>query len=553
MSLPHMIPSRLLLLALALGPLCALAQRPPNAGQLLQQVTPPPRLPSGDAPPPAIEESPAAAAQAGGQRFKLEAVRLGGNSAFTEQELQALVQNDIGRAVGLADLDALARRITLYYRQRGYLVARAYVPAQEVRAGIVHIEVLEGRIGQVAVDNRVGVAPGAIAPLGRLHSGESVDSEALEDVLLRLADLPGVEVKSTLRPGATVGTSDFFVELMPGRAISGSVEADTFGNYYTGAFRAGATFNWNNPARLGDQLSLRAIASGEDFQYGRIGYQLPFGAQATRVGVAWSQMRYRLGEELAVLDAHGQAQVASVYLQHPLRRSRQANWYATLEYDDKRLTDQVDATAFVADKSVRNVTLGLAGDFVDGVGGGGANNLNVSYTNGRLSLDVGSAAIDAASARSAGGFGKWALAFQRQQLLPAGWTLLVNLNGQVADRNLDSSEKLVLGGATGVRAYAQGEATGDDGAIVNLEARRALAPAWEAAIFYDRGDVRFNHVPWVGNTDTHRSLAGWGAGLAYGAGPWRARLFSAWKAGTGDAKSAPDRSPRVWAQAGYAF
>jgi hemolysin activation/secretion protein len=545
-----------LLAGLCLSPLAVMAQQaPPTAGQILQQATPPPRLPTTEAPRTVIEGD-AATQSGGGERVAVGSIRFTGNTVFSKSDLQGLVADSVDRAnksMSLDELNALALRVTRYYRDHGYLVARAWLPPQEIRDGVVTLAVLEGRIGQVVLNNQAGVAANATAPVHRLQPGDAVNSQVLEGALLRLTDLPGVEVTSTLRPGASIGASDFLVDLLPAAPLTGSVDLDNFGNRYVGAERLGTSLYWNNPASLGDQLSLRAQTGAGDYRYGRLGYQVPFGPYATRVGAAWSTMHYELGKDFSSLDASGEASVGSLYVQQPLLRSRRASWYAALQYDDKRLQDDVGATGTRSRKTLQNGTASFYGNFVDALGGGASNSLNVSYTRGQLDLDSISELIDRASARSSGGFGKWSLSYQRQQRLPGGWLLTINANGQWAEHNLDSSEKLSLGGATGVRAYPQGEATGDSGHVVNLELHHALFGGLEAFGFYDRGRVRINRDPWTATGTNHRRLAGYGIGAAYAVAPFSLQAFAAWKDGTGAPLSDVDRSPRVWVQAVFQF
>lgn len=544
---------RCLCAALCLAANASIAQQVPTAGQLLQQAEPPPRLPSGDAPPPATAKERTHAPAGNGVRFDLKGIRFTGNQAFTNSALLALVQDGIGKTLSLDELDALVRRITDYYRAHGYLVARAYLPAQEIADGHVTVAVLEGRIGKVVLNDTAGMTNTALAPARRVQAGDPIRNDELEGALLRLADLPGVTVTSTLRPGETVGTSDFLVNVAPGRTLTGSIDLNNFGNRYTAANLLGASLYWNNPAGIGDQLSLRVQSGGRNFNYERLGYQLPVGQSATRIGVAVSRMDYRLGEQFEPLDASGDATVASLYLLQPLRRSRGSSWYATLQYDDKRLNDRIGATSTATDKRVQDVSAGIAGHFTDGLGGGAVNNASLTYTAGRLSLDATSARLDGASARSNGDYGKWTGSLQRLQRLPAGLTLFFNANGQWADKNLDSSEKMYLGGASGVRAYPQGEASGDDGYLINVELRHPLGYGWEALGFYDRGQVHVNHSAWDATARNQRTLAGYGIGLNYTAAAFSLRGYVAWKAGTGQPTSDADRSPRVWAQAAYQF
>jgi len=523
----------------------------PDAGQLLRDTRPPVARPAPAAPPTEVEERPTAPA-ADGQRIAVQGLRITGSKAFSEAELLPLVSNAVGRELTLADLDALAARITRHYREAGYLVAQAYLPPQEIQDGAVTIAVQEGSIGQVEINNTAGLAPSALAPLETLAAGDPVRRQTLEGSLLALADLPGVEVKSTLRPGATVGASDFLVEVAPGPAFNGSVDFDNFGNRYTGAYRLGASLYWNNPAGRGDQVSLRAQTSDGGFAYGRLGYQLPLGRHATRIGAAWSYMRYELGDDFERLDADGNASVGSLYLQQPLLRSRQANWYGQIQYDRKRMEDRVNAVATRTEKTLDNWTLGVNGNFSDVLGGGGVNAVALGYTRGQLDLDAVIEAIDRATARSAGDFAKWTASFQRTQQLPADFALYVSGSGQWAGDNLDSSEKFTLGGAYGVRAYPQGEASGDEGWLATVELRRRLAERWELQGFYDAGRVDINAQPWAAG-DNSRHLAGYGLGASYSGERFNVRAFAAWKAGTGEPTSDTDRTPRVWVQGAVYF
>ena len=544
--------SGLLFAVLCLATITSFAQQAPTAGQLLQQASPPPRLPSSDAPSTNVEERVSMPA-GNGARFELKGVRLTGNQAFTEQELLPLVQDGIGKMLSLGELDALTRHITDYYRGHGHLVARAYLPPQEIKDGTVTIAVLEGRIGTVILSNPADVAGAALSPAQRIQAGDPILNDELEGALLRLADIPGVAVTSTLRPGETMGTSDFLVDVAPGPAFNGSFDLSNFGNRYTAANLLGTSIYWNNPAGIGDQLSLRAQTGGDNFNYGRIGYQLPVGQSATRIGVALSQMYYKLGKEFSPLSAGGDATVASLYLLQPLQRSRNRNWYATLQYDEKRLRDRVDATFTESEKRVRELSAGISGNFIDDLGGGGANYVSLTYTTGRLALDTVSAQIDGLTAHSQGTFGKWAGSLQRLQHLPGSLSLFLNANWQWAHKNLDSSEKMYLGGATGVRAYPQGEVSGDIGYLLNAELRYPVGHGWGALAFYDRGQVRINRSPWFGATDNQRTLAGYGIGVNYAAAPFTLNVYAAWKAGSEEPTSDVERTPRIWAQVGYQF
>jgi hemolysin activation/secretion protein len=90
------------------------------------------------------------------------------------------------------------------------------------------------------------------------------------------------------------------------------------------------------------------------------------------------------------------------------------------------------------------------------------------------------------------------------------------LNGQVASKNLDSSEKFYLGGPGGVRAYPSSEAGGSDGMLLNVEARLRLSDDVTVSAFYDWGQVRVNHDNDFSGAAANNRLRLQGAGLGLG-------------------------------------
>ncbi len=522
---------------------------PPDAGILLDSVKPAPGLPGRGADVLPEESARPAMALDATVRVAVKSIRITGAKTLGAAELQDLVADAVGMELTLAELDELAQRITRHYRRAGYLLARAYLPAQDIVDGVIEIAVLEGRLGHLRIENQSALADDRVAArLAGLKEGEAIAGGVLEQRLLLLNDLPGVEVKSTLRPGASVGTSDLDIRVAARSPYAGSLELDNYGNRYTGDLRLGASLSAGNLAGLADSLVLRALASS-GMSYGRLAWQLPVGDAGTQVGVAYSDMRYRLGEDFAPLDAHGTATIGSLYLLHPFLRSRAANINGQISHDRKHLDDRVDATATVSTKTLDLWTLGLSGDQVDGLGGGGLNTWSLAYTAGSLDMDAANKAIDDAGHRSAGSYGKLAYSFSRLQNLPAGVVLFASLQAQRAGKNLDSAEKMSLGGAQAVRAYPQGEAPADDAWLATVELRYNLAPNWQASLFHDAARGRLNHRPLAADSHNVRRLSGSGLGLAYSLpGDLSLQLGVAWR-NTAQPNSDIDRTPRAWLQA----
>lgn len=527
----------------------------PDAGQLLQDLQSPSRVaPSSVGSPLTIEQPVLAPAAEGGPRVTVRHLRITGATVFPEAELQALLADGLAQPLSLAGLQALAGRITQHYQQAGYLVARAYLPAQKVSGDTVDIAVVEGRMDQVVRHDTLGLGGDALRPLDALPPGEVLRSDRVESVLLALHELPGTVVSATLRPGQTVGSSELLVDVAPGSTFEGGLDLDNQGNDATGAVRVGARLAWNNPLHMGDQLSLRAQVSENDQQALMAGYQLPVGLDGGRVGVAFTGMTYRLGKDFAALDADGQASTVSVYWRHPLLRSREVTLYASLQLDNKHLIDRIHSVDMRTEQHILTPTFSLQGQWQDAwLAQPASSRASLSAQVGDVRLDDTSRALDAAGARTAAGFAKLALDAQRWQALAPAWTLMLSARGQLADNNLPSAEKMTLGGAQGVRAYPEGEASGDRGWLGSAELGWQLLPDWQAVVFADAGMVQVNSHAWDASANNRRRLAGAGLGGRWAQGPWSASVDAAWAVDHESVAITPQRHPRVWARLAWQF
>jgi hemolysin activation/secretion protein len=527
------------------------AAEAPSAGSQIQQV---PAAPAPERVTPAL---PAAASSVPGAAprdeaaFEVSGLRIVGARRFTAEALIAATGFEPGRALTLETLRGYARVITEHYRSAGYFLAQATVPAQDIVSGVVTITVMEGTYGAVVLRNQSSLADGlAAGVLHGLHAGDPIVIGPLESRLLLLSDLPGVSVRSTLVRGASVGASDLVVEVLPDAGLTGSLDVDNAGSRYTGKFRSGGTVNLNNPLGRGDVATLRMFTSWQGLDYGRAAYQQKIGP--ADAGIAYTALSYDLGGEFASLEAHGRARISSAFARYPLQRSRRSSIYVLASYDAKSFRDTVDVTTVptVTRKRSDTAMLSLAGDYRDQLGGGGSGRYSLTWSSGRLDIRTPAAqTADALSSRSDGHYDKLGATFVRLQRLTSSLSVYASLQGQLASRNLDPSEKLALGGDGGVRAYAEGDAYVDEGHLATLELRHDIAVglrAWpgqlQLAGFVDRASGKLSREVWSAQPNG-RTLAGAGIGVNwFDNRQFVVKAFFAHRLGGNDAWQIPNAS-----------
>ena len=464
-----------------------------------------------------------------------------GNSHFSNNELQALLTKYKGHPIGFDDLQAAANVITEFYRQAGYLIAHAYLPQQAIKNGIVEIVILEGRLDGSHLDGNhiefIGdtrINKNVLQRFLNTHEeGETITDAELSHLSLLINDLPGIESKAVLAPGTKTGTSALSLKVKEAPMLSGYVSADNHGLYSTGYYRFDTGLNINDPFGLGDQLSLRAQSTETGNSVaGWLDYNAPINGYGTRLGINFSELHYELGRSFKPLEANGIARTVGASLIHPLYLSREARLTGVGHYEHRWLQDKIGFPDYVNPNNQREINVmsfAFSGSLYDKIiPAGGLTQAYLSVSAGEVYFTNQAAALlDAVPVdgqNTHGGYHKFNWQLNRTQNIwsDVAWgdvSLYANFNGQVASKNLDSSEQLSLGGPNAIRAYPVGEGSADEGWIFNGEARYNF-PAFSSVpgqiqfiSFIDTGYSRINANPLPGLENNSRRLTGYGFGI----------------------------------------
>lgn len=456
----------------------------------------------------------------GGVTVTVKAFRFVGNTRLSEAQLAPVVAGFLNRPLDFNELQAAASAVAEAYRAAGWVV-RTYLPAQDIQGGVVTIQVVEGVFGGVRFegDGPKRVSHARITETFTTHQavGEPLNTEKLDRALLLANDLPGVSLVGRLQPGEQSRETDIALSFMQTPLVTGNVATDNQGARSTGAARLVGNAAVNSLAGLGDQWLANALLS-EGYRYLRMGYTVPVGYDGWRVGVNGSRLDYRLvTDDFEALHARGNSNTVGLEASYPLIRARDRNLYFLANYDHKTYDNEafsVTTSRYFSD----TLSFGLSGNLFDGLGRGGANSGSVIVTGGNLNLGQSpTQTADALTLRTQGQFLKLRYALSRQQVLTDSLSAVASFSGQIANKNLDSSEKFYLGGPNGVRAYPIGEGSGTDGQMLNLELRWRLPYGVSLLGFYDWGHVtvnRNNNFPGASQVNSY-SLQGTGLGVQW--------------------------------------
>lgn len=504
----------------------------PSAGTILKQNTPPPSLPTA---PGAVIQLPAPQQQtaASSLQFTVKHIIIEGNTLVPTADLTPLVASAENHRDTLASLKAAAARITALYHQRGYPLAYAYLPAQQIKNGIVKIAVVEPRYDHIAVQYATpqtrGLPPRLQASQARktlgLQPGQPVEQSSLERGLLLLNQTPGVRVAGTLVPGSQPATTTLQATVTDTPVMRATLGVDDYGSNFTGRMRTLVNASLDDPFGYGGQLAVNGlVTSGGLLKSTGGSITSPDLWNGLRVGAYASHTTYTLGGQFAPLEEGGTANQYGGDIQMPLILAPGRILAARLDllHDDFR---QSSAVVGSNDHSTINLArLALNGALADALQGVTSGGLSVTLGYNHIS-SAGARAADAAGPQTRGHFWIAQARVQRSQALPARFHLRASLSGQVASRNLDGSQKFYLGGPAGVMGYAVGEGGGDQGVLARLGLFHAIPLPLPGSLTFGAllqgGEVWRYHSRFGGALSNNRlRMAGAGPELAYQFESW---------------------------------
>lgn len=524
----------LLPLLLLLGSAVAHAQT--SAGQLLQQnreLEPmPPVLPDATREPAPVELKPLAP-KPDQLTFVVKQFVFVGNSKVSSAELQSIVADLIGKPITFDDLKRATDAITEYYREQGWLV-RVILPQQDITDGTVTLRIVEAKLGGIKINNqskRVSDARVEAWIYGRIPQDSELSLDQLDHALLTLNDLPDVAVVGSLQEGAKPGDTILLITVTDKPLFNGQVAVDNYGSSSSGTVRGSALVNVNGPLGIGDQVSVYGMYS-QGNNYGRLSYTLPVGNSGLRVGVNGSSMSYRvLGDSFNSLFNNGFANTGGLEATYPIIRTRPMNLIGLLNWNYSQFRNWSNGKSIPENSYDTNVTqIGASGNLIDGLFGGGLNTASLIGSLGDIGKDAWQNSGQLIGV--AGTFAKLRYAANRNQALTESLSFYLGVSGQLASKNMDSSEQLYLGGPMNVRAYASGQGAASQGNLTTAELRQNLPYQTQLTAFYDMANVQ----QWKFNTQNIATnnyiLQGYGASLGW-IGPYGLNVKAVWAQRTG--------------------
>jgi hemolysin activation/secretion protein len=431
---------------------------------------------------------PARSADTSAKSFPILEYRVEGNTLMPTIDIERAVYPFLGEDKTVKDVEAARLSLEKSYHERGYQTVLVNIPQQEIGSGVVRLTVLEAPVGQVQIKgSRYHSLEVINATVPQLQGGVVPDFNEVQKELALANHSQDLHVTPVLRASATPGQVDVELDVQDTLPLHATLEVNNRYSANTSQVRLIGQVSYDNLFQSNQSLSVQYQTAPEhpaEAKIWSVSYVIP-----TQSGPVWAIYAVRSDSNIAAvgnLDVIGNGNIYGVRFIDPLPSTGASfyhNFTAGFDYKDFKqdvtlegaddipspakyslFSLQYTASWLGASDSARQSTA------ITGARSNTTFNLGMDFTVTALGFSD-SGQFDRKRFGASSSFFIFHPDLQRQQWLPWNWSLVADINGQLASGPLISNEQYAAGGVDSVRGYTEAERLGDDGARASLELR----------------------------------------------------------------------------------
>jgi hemolysin activation/secretion protein len=268
-----------------------------------------------------------------GEAFKdltvrLEQVEFGDMRGVSADIVRPAYARYIGQTIPLATVCEIRDQAATFLRRAGYLAA-VQVPPQRIENGTVKFDVLMAKLVDFQVRGNAGKSEGLISGyLSQISKQQVFNINEAERYLLLARDIPGYDVRLTLRPAGTVPGEVIGEVQVIYTPVEAELNIQNYGSKDVGRFGGLAQIHFNGLFGIGDRLTVGGFSTadfkeqqvlrlGEEIRLGRNGLALVGGFTH-----AWTHPSLGGG-----LNLRSRTLVGNLGLRYPLVRRQTRNLF----------------------------------------------------------------------------------------------------------------------------------------------------------------------------------------------------------------------------------
>ncbi len=285
-------------------------------------------------------------------RVTLSQVSFAGAEAAGDVDLAPAYASYLGRELPISVLCDIRAQATTLLANAGYLAA-VEIPEQRIEGGAAEFRVVLGRLAALRVRGEAGNNEKLIARfLQPLVDQPVFNTNAAERQLLLAGDIPGVDVRLSLRPLANGAPGELLGEIaVLRRAVAVDLNVQNFGARALGRFGGLLRAEFYGITGMGDRTSL-AFYTSHDFDEQQTllaSHEFLVGSDGLTLGgdltLGWTNPTL----DLPGFDVRSETVFASLHARYPLKRTQAQSIYLSSGYDHVNQMVEANSTRLTRD------------------------------------------------------------------------------------------------------------------------------------------------------------------------------------------------------------
>lgn len=438
----------------------------------------------------------------------IERIELNPSEILTETEIINITKPYIGKTISVETLKEITDKLTALYRDKGFLTAKAYLPEQKVENGVIKIQLVEGKVGDIYVDGNRWTRKSYILARINEKPDKLLNLTHLEQDINKFNRDNSVKLRANVKPGKEFGTTDIYLQATDPNVWHLTPTFDNTGRETIGVLRGGLSFKNDSLFGYRDQF-LVGYSGARSTNLVYTSYSVPLGSKGTKIGASFDFSSIKISNgPYKDFNIEGNAYNYSGFISQEFINTRKFSFSGDLGINFRQSTTFFQEIPLFTTQ-VRSLVAGLNFQLRDKYG----------YWSSRHSFDNG---LDLLGGNVR--FFKYDGYLTRVHNFGHGVLGIFRGAVQLTDDRLPPLEQFQIGGSSTVRGYSEGLLLGDNGYFLSAELRFPLMFLPEkigklpirdrirGAIFVDHGGA----FPDDGKTSTpHHTdyLTGVGLGL----------------------------------------
>ena len=454
---------------------------------------------SSGTPTPNAALNPANEAPAVGSLFIRQYRVNGGSDLLPRVQIESAVYPFLGPGRTENDVEQARAALEKAFRDKGYQTVTVQIPPQQVRRGVVVLQVVEGKIGRLRVKGAHYYLPSAIknaAP--SMAEGTVPDFNAVQKDIVALNQIPGRQVTPVLRPGVVPGTYDIDLNVKDSLPLHSSLELNNRYSLSTTVLRLNGSISYDNLWQLGHKIGASFQIAPERLTDAEVFSGFYVAPIPNVEGLSLMFQGTKQNSDVSTLGGpavagNGDTIGGRALITLPTGTNYYQSFNTGIDY--KHQYQNVVFGPITYYPICANYSLTLTGS-------GSVTELNLGVNFSLRGVSGNQTAFQSRGTQGDASYIYLRGDLSRTQDLPQGFQLFGKLQGQLSDQPLLDTEQFGGGGYSTARGYLEATQLGDDALFGTLELRSPSIGScfgkvgdkindWRFFVFTDNGVLAF--------------------------------------------------------------